>query len=69
MSGFTEEENTAEVQKRVNGVAKCEDGERVATRWYGLKASKARGLSGDFTEEGREQPTSQDRSDLDAMFR
>ncbi|MDH2089124.1 AbrB/MazE/SpoVT family DNA-binding domain-containing protein [Rhizobium pusense] len=68
MSGFTEDENAADIQKRANGVAKREEDQHAAIRWSGLKAAKTRGLSGDYMEEGREQPASQDRSALDIVF-
>lgn len=37
-------------------------------RWASLRAAVDRGFSGDFVENGREQPTDQERPDLDSAF-
>lgn len=37
-------------------------------KWTSLKAALARGVSDDFLSNGREQPTSQDRPELDELF-
>jgi antitoxin VapB len=37
-------------------------------KWTSLKAALARGVSNDFLSDGREQPMSQDRPDLDEFF-
>jgi antitoxin VapB len=40
----------------------------VADPWAGLKKALERGVSDDFMSEGREQPSEQDRPDLDKLF-
>lgn len=44
---------------------------RAATRatWGGLREALARGVSSDFMAEGRDQPATVERADLDDVFR
>jgi antitoxin VapB len=37
--------------------------------WSSLRAALKRGVSDDFIADGREQPASQDRPDLDELFK
>jgi antitoxin VapB len=37
--------------------------------WASLRAALARGVSGDFMEEGRQQPPPQERPELNELFR
>lgn len=40
----------------------------ASRRWSSLRAAIDRGFSPDFLADGREQPTEQDRPDLDRVF-
>lgn len=39
-----------------------------ASTWGSLRAALARSVSDDFLAEGRQQPSAQERSDLDELF-